>query len=355
MEDTVVGKKENSLSHLFHCDYLRVFAAFCVIVIHVCAQCWDTFDVNSTEWLVLNVFEGITRWAVPVFVMISGTLLLQKDIPIGEIYSHNIVHILSAFIFWSVFYCIFNKRTGTDILFHLLVGNHHMWYIAMIIGLYICVPIIRKISESTSLSIYYLLLWLIFSSVIPFFVDLSAFSGSTAIHTIRAGVTEQLNNMNLGMITGYSGFFILGFFLYNQPLSKRKRYLIYFLGALGACATIVLNVHFSVYMQSRINGFFDCFALNILLEAVAVYTWFLYNTQRTTRLNTIMAWVSRHCFGIYLVHAFVLDLLDHGFGFNSMSFHPVISIPLVSCFVFIISLLLTWLLKKIPIIGKMIT
>lgn len=354
MEETAVKSENTSVSRFYYCDYLRVFAAFSVIVIHTCAQYWNDFDINSLEWFVLNGFEGMTRWAVPVFVMISGALLLRKEIPLKKIYSHYVLHLLSAFVFWSVFYCIFNRRTGTDLFFYLLVGNHHMWYVAMIIGLYMCIPFIRKITESTSLSVYYLLLWFIFSSLIPFAADLAGFSASGAVQAIRSGVTQQMNNMHPGMLTSYVGYFILGFFLSKLPLDRKARCLIYALGILGSFSTIALSIYFSVYMQARIDAFYGYFCVTILLQAAAVFTWFQYNIRSTSRLNSVMAWISRHCFGIYLVHAFILDLLDHGLGLNTLSFHPTVSVPLISCIVFALSLLLTWVISKIPAASKWI-
>lgn len=354
MEETVVKSQNTNVSRLFYCDYLRVFAAFSVIVIHACAQYWNDFDINSLEWFVLNGYEGITRWAVPVFVMISGALLLNKEIPLKRIYSRYVLHLLCAFAFWSIFYCIFNRRTWPDLCFYLLVGNHHMWYVAMIIGLYICIPFIRKITDSASLCTYYLVLWFVFSSLIPFVADLTSFSASDAVQTLRAGLLEQMDNMHLGILSGYAGYFILGFCLNRLPFDRKARLLIYALGILGTFSAIALNLYFSVYMQSRIGAFFGSFSVTILLQAAAVFIWFRYNVRSTGRLNAVMAWISRHCFGIYLIHAFILDVLDHGLGLNTLSFHPAISVPLISCIVFVLSLLLSWLISKIPAAGKWI-
>lgn len=55
-------------------DYLKVFATFAVIILHVVAQNWYITDVNSFGWKTLNVYSSMVRWAVPVFVMISGSL-----------------------------------------------------------------------------------------------------------------------------------------------------------------------------------------------------------------------------------------------------------------------------------------
>ena len=89
-------------------DYLRVFAAFAVIIIHTAAQNWYSVDVNSFEWQVLNFYDAIVRWGVPVFVMISGSLFLGKEIPLKKIYAKYILRMAISFIVWSVVYTVFS-------------------------------------------------------------------------------------------------------------------------------------------------------------------------------------------------------------------------------------------------------
>ena len=64
----------------YHLDYLRVFASISIILLHVVAQDWYSFEVTSTAWNFYNMCNGATRWGVPVFVMISGALFLPREI-----------------------------------------------------------------------------------------------------------------------------------------------------------------------------------------------------------------------------------------------------------------------------------
>ncbi len=61
-------------------DYLRVAMLFFVIMVHLTAQGWWQTDQSDIKWYVYDVFDGIVRIGVPVFVMISGTLFLSRDI-----------------------------------------------------------------------------------------------------------------------------------------------------------------------------------------------------------------------------------------------------------------------------------
>lgn len=66
-------------------DVLRVLATFAVIVLHLSAQHWADTDVFSNAWLAFNLYGGIVRWSVPIFVMISGALFLGRDTDIHTI------------------------------------------------------------------------------------------------------------------------------------------------------------------------------------------------------------------------------------------------------------------------------
>lgn len=91
-------------------DIIRVIATFAVIITHVCSFKWYGTDVNSFHWQCLNFFSSITRWCVPIFVMISGVFFLEptKEIIIKKIYSKYILRIVIALLFWSVFYAFYN-------------------------------------------------------------------------------------------------------------------------------------------------------------------------------------------------------------------------------------------------------
>ena len=156
-------------------DYLRVFAAFAIIILHVAAQNWYDTDVNGHEWNVFNCYDSIVRWGVPIFLMISGVLFLGREIPIKQIYRKYILRLLVAFFVWNFIYYLFAENTpkiqflnlfsedATSQIINMISGRHHMWYIPMIIGIYMCVPIIKRIAENEKTGWYFLTLFLVFS------------------------------------------------------------------------------------------------------------------------------------------------------------------------------------------------
>ena len=103
-------KKKNLTQNnrVIYFDYLRIMATIAVIVLHVAGQNFYAPGVNTYEWHVFNIYDSIVRWAVPIFVMISGALFLntEKQLNIKALYTKNIFRILNDFIFLSLIYCI---------------------------------------------------------------------------------------------------------------------------------------------------------------------------------------------------------------------------------------------------------
>lgn len=62
---------------IYYLDCLRVVAIISVIIIYVSAQNWYTTDVSSFAWQFFNLTDSLVRWAVPLFVMISGVVVLE--------------------------------------------------------------------------------------------------------------------------------------------------------------------------------------------------------------------------------------------------------------------------------------
>ena len=138
-------------------DYLRVFATFAVMILHISAQNWYSTDVNGFDWQIFNFFDSIVRWGVPVFVMISGSLFLNREISLSKIFSKYIRRLITAFIAWSAIYAVFMDGTIVDRASALVQGHYHMWFILMIVGIYMCIPFIKVIAESDFRIKYFLM------------------------------------------------------------------------------------------------------------------------------------------------------------------------------------------------------
>ena len=64
--------------------------------------------------------------------------------------------------------------------------------------------------------------------------------------------------------------------------------------------------------------------------------------------------MSRYTFGAYLVHALVLEEMDRLFNFNTFSFNPLFSVPLIVAVVFVVSMAISAVLNRIPVLRKLV-
>lgn len=97
---------ENSNKRIVYADLLRIFATFAVIVLHVSASKWSDTPVKDFNWQIYNLYDSLVRWAVPIFVMLSGMFFLnpEKFISTSNIIKKYIFRILLAIIVWGLFY-----------------------------------------------------------------------------------------------------------------------------------------------------------------------------------------------------------------------------------------------------------
>ena len=149
-------------------DVVRVVACFMVIFLHVAAIGFHDFIPG---WWASNVYDSLLRSCVPLFLMITGALLLRKEERLGAFFSRRFSRILPPFVFWSLFYLAWHHGQADQPPYawyqwplRILEGptEHHLWYLYALVGIYAAIPFLRKIYLYATLRerAAFLLLWL---------------------------------------------------------------------------------------------------------------------------------------------------------------------------------------------------
>ena len=333
-------------------DCLRVLATFAVMILHIAAQNWYGVDVMSFEWNVFNFYDSMVRWTVPVFVMISGALFLDRDYPAGRIYRKKILRIVTAFIFWSLTYAVIfavlpDKPMELEaILVETLKGHYHLWFLFIITGLYMVVPFLKAIVQSDALTKYFLTLSLIFVFIIPHAIKLLSLNYQTTGALLNGCVAK----LRLTFIPGYSGYFILGYVLNRANASSRMGKAVYAAGLCAFLLTPLLTFAVSAYVGNPNEIFYNYLAPNILLESVFV---FLFAKKRwgirAASGSRAIRILSKYSFGAYLFHALGITILER-MGLNTLSFNPLLSVPIIGIIVFATSFAVSAVFNHIPIL-----
>lgn len=346
---------DKNTCRIIYLDYLRIISAFFIIIIHVAAQNKYVTDVNSYEWQVFNVYDGMSRWAVSVFIMISGALFLNKDVSIKDMYMKYVFKMLTVFLFWSLIYAIYsNGKDVGEIIYAVIHGHYHMWFILMITGLYICTPIIKLVKDNTRIMLYFMVLALIFSIIIPQMISLVNDFGNNRLQILVNSLNDSIDTMGMKMVMGYTGYYLLGSYLNKIDISRGKRFVLYFCGIIGIFVTIYLDAVLSIDKGVCVSNYSVPLSANVLVTSVAIFVLFkqCFSNQDKVRFHVYK--LSELCFGIYLVHPLIIELLDKYISINTLSFNAVASVFVICIIVFAVSLLMTVILNLFPFINKYI-
>lgn len=346
-------------------DLLRVTAIFAMVLLHVFTgnfaggdSAWRSLNPDSLSWQVLNVYDCLVRFCVPVFCMISGVFFLdpKREQPFSKLFSKNIRRLCLAFIVSSLLYAALGPILRAEPLSagtllsaakNIVFGHYHLWFLLMLIGFYLIVPLLRKICDDRKTIEYFLLLTLIFT-----FLQ----NALLLIPQLKNLLEIQAGKMSLYLVTGYVGYFVLGSYLVRFPLKAAARRWIYAGGICAFIGTAAAGGFWSFHTGVASDAPYGYLLPNTLLESAAVFLLFQQLGDSKTwsdRAGRIIGALSRYAFGVYLVHD-LFNMLLHRFGVTALSFSPILSVPLLAVTVFLCSLLASALLHKIPLLRKYI-
>lgn len=334
---------------------LRIVALYAVIILHSTSLLLQQFGkVSMSDWMVADFLNAIVRFAVPVFVMITGALSLGKEYEIGSFLKKRLLRVVVPFLFWSLIYIgysLYNEEiaftadawANTRMVLHLLkVGSsYHLWYVYMLIGLYFFIPVIGKfVRHATEKEIlYFLLVW--FGVLLITQPYLVRYNPSVDMH----------------YFAGFVGYLVLGYYLAFKDFGIRN--LRVWVVLLFVAAVLVIAFGSREIAGSRrwpSTMFFEPVSPAIVVLASSVFMIFkLSAPELSPAIIRIRDFAGRYNYGIYLAHALVLYVLEDPLGIYYQLCTPIVSIPLTALICFVITLLVVWVVNKLPFAGKWIS
>ena len=331
-------------------DILRIVSILAVIFLHVAAESWHR-ATPSLGWEVRNIYDAAVRWGVPVFVMISGSLFLdsRKHVEIGKLYKKNISCIVIAYFFWAIVYQLY-KSIGKDCSIGWFVGEVfegcvHIWFLIMLVGLYIAIPILRVVVSDKRTEEYFLIVAFVTSFLIPLVFPLIGHVNMN-LQNIMQTFYEKLS---IKIAAGFTGYFVLGHYLTNYPLNRRQKSVTVVLALLSYVLVVIMtscSFHLTGVPHEKFYGNLTPFTM---FEAVAVFS--ISNgvgcKKFVVKNQSLVLRLSKWSFGVYLIHILVKYVLRDYAGFGSYSFNSVVSVPVMTLLVFVLSNLIVWLFNII--------
>ena len=337
-------------------DLLRILAALGVIVMHL-APTKAPGGAGPLALALHHILPAAVTWCVPCFVMVSGRFLLdpERPLPLGKLFGKYLKRVLIAFAFWSPAYLLFDMAT-MGVRYDLrsfvslcLTGYYHMWYFFLLAGLYLIAPVMRRIAEDRRTSLYFLLLFF----AMDFLTEYGRY-----LPGLGWSIGNALDYAHLHLVLGYSGYFLLGYVLYRwqaefPPRAERAVYLAGLACFLFTClAELWLKPP-----EGEGYGFFQLYRKpNVVLESAALYLFFLRHISRlrfSPRLAALLGSCTRLGLGVYMSHVMVFECLIRSGHLtrwvNGMPVWVLYAPP-----VYLLSLVLSRLLRRLPVLGRYI-
>ena len=366
--------------HIVWLDVVRFVAMFTV----VCCHCTDPFNFypgtapNIDEIKLWGAIYGaLLRPCVPLFVMITGALLLPVRGDVSVFYKKRIPRVLWPFLIWSVIYNLFPWITGllgikseiildffpysgeevmrqslsisldyiAQIPFNFSIVDVHMWYIYLLIGLYLYLPVfsawVEKASDKAKL--WFLGAWAV-TLLLPYYNQFVA--------QYLWGTCSWNAFGMFYYFAGFNGYLLLGHYLRNLDWTLGKILAIGLpMFVIGYAVTFFGFRYITAlpeYSDEMLELFFTYCSLNVVMMTIPVFMLCKKVNFRSEGIKKALANLTLCGFGIYMIHYFFTGpsvLLVRTLGV------PLgIQIPVASVMAFGVSWLIVWAVYRV--LGK---
>lgn len=384
MKPLVMNLSNQKNQHIVWLDVVRFIAMFTV----VCCHCTDPFNFypgtapNIGEIKLWGAIYGsVLRPCVPLFVMITGALLLPVRGDASTFYKKRIPRVFYPFLIWSVLYNLFPWITGLlglnpqiildffpyageevmqqsfsvsleyilMIPFNFSILAVHMWYIYLLIGLYLYLPVfsawVEKASERAKLM--FLLAWGV-TLLLPYYYQF--------VSNYLWGTCSWNSFGMLYAFAGFNGYLLLGHYLKNLEWSLKKTLAIGIpMFAVGYAVTFLGFRHITAlpeYTDEMLELFFTYCSLNVVMMTIPVFMLAKKVKVNSERMKKALANLTVCGFGIYMIHYFFTGPSVVLMGAINM---PIgLQIPVAAILAFAVSWGLVWLIYRTGKVAKYI-
>ncbi len=340
-------------------ELLRILACAAVITIHVSALKQESSEITSFAWQVFNVYNALSRFSVPVFVMMSGMFMLdpERKLTVKRLYIGYVLRILAVWVLWEILYAFvhflnmgYALDAGTVSLFikTALEGHFHLWYLPMLAGLYMATPVLRAVTEKGDRRLieYFLALFFLFT-VLRSMLPLLYKPDDPEFNELYYYFISFIDKIPPAVTGRYLGYYMLGHYLAKYPLSAKIKRALYVSAVGAALWTVTLSLEYALKF-SQPRGNYDFFFLPVFFTSAGMFVFFREYVSKHEfggAAAKAIGVLSSCTFGIYLLHAFIVERISK-LGITTLSFNPVLSVPLISASAFLISFLIVFLYKS---------
>lgn len=337
-------------------DIIRIIAILAVVLLHMSGNYVLGYDISTAEYLSANILDSLSRIGVPLFLMVSGALMLdeRRSVSMDSVLRKNVKSVAILTVLWSLIYAVvfavlFPLWWGQTpsiggFISEAVKGPFHIWYLYMIIGLYLATPFLRAFvkKDDPRLARSFLIIALASQFLLPVIAMLCRLNNGFAC------LSQLIERLHLHFFGGYVAYYLLGWYMVHVGMRKAGRIALYLLGLAGAVFIFVyaqLTGDFNtVYGELGLPVFFYSTAVFSILSSLKPS----FSEKTSARIGSL----SRMTFGVYLIHPLVQRVLREILSYNGSM--PALHILLSFVIVSLLSFIACWVMSKIPVIRKLV-
>lgn len=350
----IMNNRINGKKRIIYLDFIRALAITLVLLAHITRGFFENTNLKYKLFCAPFIDFGVL--GVPLFLMISGALLLNKDYKLCNFLKRRYIRVILPFFFWNIMVTISKfKFEGKSLtLYHFLnMYFNNFWFVWMILGIYLFIPVVNSfIKEYKNKGMeYFLVIWLIVNLLYtkgkyPFFlIELRYFEGYLGYFVLGYYISNKKFKLSIFHLLFISSiiFLLFTFININYTLSKckLKKKLFYY-----RYKTIIVVLQ-SIGLYAFVKYFSDICYIKIISISKRIYLFIIVHFS-----FKIVFCISKFSYGIYLSHYIPLYIFK---WFNKnyipiFTWNPIIWIPIILIILIGISLSILWIFGKIPIL-----
>ncbi len=331
-------------------DNARIVSCLAVVVLHTAGSIvYHYSGPKPSYFLAGNFYNAFSRWSVPFFLMISGVLLLnpERSEGVSAFYRKRLGRIAIPLLFWTAFYSLIRllpllqepealRSESVRLVSDIVAGNpyYHMWYLYMLVGLYLFLPLVRFCVRAAPRADLRLLTVVWFAIAVV----------SSAVWSF-GGPHGGHFSIFIGSFFNFAPYCIAGYLIGVAPRASRTWRLRLLAGGAGIVSIIMVYIFAGAPDEIRFYSY-SFTSITVVPMALALFA-LARGFEKPLFGERWTSWAANMTFGIYLIHPAALKLMET-WGVSAAMIHPVFGIPLTACTAFLLSGVATAAITAIP-------
>lgn len=318
-------------------NFIKIISLILVVISLVSTKYVSNYiSIDKSSYIIALIFNTLSKIGLPMFFMVTGAILLNKDYNRKKNFI-RIKKVILYIILFAIIYYLFDKyimyKQNLSFLKYLFnPDNEILKFNYSLLFIYITLPFIKSMTDNMNRSMdrLFIICFLVLIGLVNAFrltlpVEIPIFAGAY-----------------------YFGYFVIGYIIYkyrNRFIFNKRNYIFLTIFILSFLSLFGSTLFMSNTLNIHYDNLIDYKNILVMTEGISLYI-LLYNNFPDIR-SDIIKFISKHVHITFMLSELIFGLILK--YFNVIKVNSVIGIPYLSMVVLVFSFMIGLLMKKIPL------